>query len=405
MRNHKLTIIIFCILLAGGSMLSAFSPKRDHSEIENRALASRPQLSIDAVLDGSYQEEYEAYLNDQFFLRDSWVSIAVNLERCFGKKDINGVYIGKNGYLIEKYSKEDFDAEQIRENIEFLSRFLNHATNSYGTEHVSCMLVPSKSAVLSDKLPAFAQAADETPLVTQLKEALDAPEIVLDATDELRKHQQEYIYYRTDHHWTTLGAYYAYAAWAKSKGKTPFSPEDYKQEAVFHDFYGTAYNKVHIPVPADTVTLFHSPEKTDIKLSENGRPLSGSKENPLYFREEAARGFNRYNIFFSKNTGIFEIDTSAKTDRTLLVIKDSFANCFVPFLVQDYQKIIMVDYRYTKKPAADIIDTYGVTDILVMYNTEKFMQDTNLRPLAKEMKSKTMEEFSADDFFAGLEDE
>ena len=135
-----------------------------------------------------------------------------------------------------------------------------------------------------------------------------------------------------------------------------------------------------------------------ILLEDDMKPISGF--GTLGKLQEAKEGFNRYNVFLSKNTFQIEITTKAKTGKTLLLIKDSFANCFVPFLTENYDRIILIDYRYGKLPIGQILDKYeDITDVLVMFNTEKFMQNTKLAGLANaEKKKQTLEEFNPDDF-------
>lgn len=407
-RKKWTSALVFCVVLGAGTLASVLNPQREYSDRENRTLADRPELTAENIVSGVYQEGYENWLNDQFPLRDRWVSLSAYTQCIFGKKDINGVYLGKDGYLIEKPDDSDFDREQLEENIHILSRFLNDAVKAYGKDRVCCMMVPSKAAVLTNHLPLFAGTPDpicDGTISGQIKNTLMEPDILLDLTDCLRAHQNEYIYYRTDHHWTTLGAYYAYAAWAGQTRHIPLPLTVYRREAVYSDFYGTTYNKVHIKTTPDTVTLYHGPCEDGIRVCKNDGPESSS----LYALREADNGsasneLNRYDVFFGGNTGKIAVKTGADTDRTLLVIKDSFANCLVPFLIGDYSRIIMIDYRYTKKSIADITEENDdITDVLVVFNTDKFCRDTGLRPLAGEFKSETMEEFDAEEFFSDLE--
>ena len=399
MKHVKIAgIIIFCVLLFGCGAVSFVMPQKKYSDLENRSLETKPELSLESVLSGEYQRHYEAYLSDQIFLRDRWAGLAAGMERLAGRKEINGVYAGADGYLMEVYSDQDFEPARIEENTGFLSGFLNYAVQIYGKKHVTCMMLPSRIHALPDRLPAFAPVSDVADTLKALEEKLDKPEIFLDEGDTMRSHQQEYIYYRTDHHWTTLGAYYAYCDWAERTGHAVRPLQDYDRETVFTDFYGTAYNKAHIAVPADRVELFHGPGQQDVRVSiDGGETVSGS----FYFYKEAMQGFNRYNVFFSKNAANIEIHTKAKTGRCLLVIKDSFANCFVPFLAEYYDRIIMTDCRYSRENVRKFLkDHEEITDILVMYNVEKFMQDTNLKLLDE--TPDTVEEFDLEDFMAGM---
>lgn len=397
-KTKQIMVIVFCILFFGGTLATLLLPAKENSVMENRELAQKPGFSVKNFLKGKYQKKYETFLSDQFFLRDQWVNLSGRMQYFSGKKEINGVYLGKEGYLLEKNAKENFDKGQIKENIAFLSSFLNDTAEAYGKEHVSCIMIPSKAEALPGRLPAFVKVTDQTEVLSALRSKLSYPDMLLDMKEILRKHQKEYIYYRTDHHWTTLGAYYAFQEWAEKTGQAKAYPlKNYQRETVFEDFYGTTYNKVHIPVKADSVELFHSPNEKAVHINMN----DGEQEaDSLYFRDEALEGFNRYNVFFSKNTFKIEVTTKAKSGKTLLLIKDSFANCFVPFLTEEYDRIIMLDYRYGKVSAGNILSDYeDITDVLVMFNTEKFMQNTKLAKLADtERRAPTMEEFNIDDF-------
>lgn len=401
-------IIIFCTMLAAGFFSTVILPQKEYSDTENRQLETKPAFALTDLWSGEYQERYEKYLNDQMMFRDRWVDLAVSMERMTGKRDINGVYIGKDGYLLEKYEESDFDTAQTEENTDRLSEFLNNTVNRYGAEHVSCLMIPSKAGALSEKLPPYAAGGAQPPennganaqksavdeAVSVLKQKVDVPEIVMDMKNVLKQHQDEYIYFRTDHHWTALGAYYAYLAWAETTGHPADQKEDFHIETVFEDFYGTTYNKVHIKVPKDSVEVFHSPKQENVRIVFDDEDQAADS---FYFREAAVEGFNRYQIFLSKNTAKIEIQTKAETGKSLLLIKDSFANCFVPFLAGDFDTIVMADLRYGKGNVYDIMDEYDITDVMVLYNVEKFMQDTNLRAL--EQKSESMDEFNMDDFF------
>lgn len=390
-------IVLFCMMLGAGGLVYYIVPQKENSVMENRLLETRPEPVLEDILSGDYQEHYETYLNDQIYGRDWWVRMAAEMERLAGKKDINGVYIGKDGYLLEKFDASEYDDAQVKENIECLSGFLNHAVQQYGKERVAAVILPDKAGAMPDKLPAYVSGniAEEKDAIAGLKKCLDEPDILIDMQAELQKHQEEYIYYRTDHHWTTLGAYYAYRQWAELTGHQAGKLDEYTREVVFDDFYGTTYNKVHIGVPMDQVELFHSRNEDGVTVKEDEED---EVSDSFYFPEAAKEGFNRYDVFFSKNTAKIQISTKAKTGRSLLVVKDSFANCFVPFLAGDYEEILMVDCRYGRKNVNELLKEHDeITDILVMYNITKFMKDKNLNKLNQ--KAGGMEEFDADSFF------
>lgn len=379
-RIRIIFLILFLCMIGGAAVWSFLSPAREFSDMENRTLSQRPKLTGKAVLSGKFQKKYEKYLSDQIFFRDTWVSIFADMQRALGKKEVNGVYLGKNGYLIEKYSEEDFEQEQEKANEEILADFLNTCMDVYGDSHVSCLFVPSKIEVLKKKMPDFTDEYSGEGVVEGVKERLNSDVGVISLLDALKAHEDEYIFYRTDHHWTTLGAYYAFEAYKKMYGETVPELSEYDQEKAYDDFLGTTYNKAHVHTKPDEVTIFHRDEEdSKIQIDENdGELLSDS----FYFRDAAEKGFDRYQLFFSKNTGKIEVDTGQKNEKTLLVIKDSFANCFVPFLADDYDKIIMIDCRYRKIGIETVFRKYPeITDVLVIFNTEKFRKDTHLSSL------------------------
>lgn len=223
----KLQIImvaVFCIMLFSGSLAITVLPDQKYSDLENRQLQQKPKLTKKNFTKGTFQTEYENYLNDQFPLRDRWVDAAVALQTKLGKKDINGVYIGKKGYLLEKNDTEQLDKQQVKENVDTLTSFLNDMEKEYGKRHVSCMMVPSKTLAMSDYLPSYVSAQEPKDVLDSIQKGLNDPKILLNLKDTMQKHQKEYIYYRTDHHWTTLGAFYAYQEWAKRTGQAKEYP-------------------------------------------------------------------------------------------------------------------------------------------------------------------------------------
>lgn len=180
---HKIRIVgitVFSVLLFGCTVVSFVHPQREYSDRENRYLEMKPEISPGDILSGDYQEHYETYLTDQIFLRDFWVKLAVQMELLTGKREINSVYIGKNGYLLEAYGDTDFDPVQAEANIGVLAGFLNEAVQVYGKQNVTCMMLPSKANAMPDQLPDYAALNEEASVVEGLGMALEEPEILLD---------------------------------------------------------------------------------------------------------------------------------------------------------------------------------------------------------------------------------
>lgn len=289
MRKY-LSVIVFLCVIFGFTIGSAVVPSKKFSEMEKRNLQQRPKVSVSSVVKGSYQKKYEKYLSDQFFLRDKWVNIYAQLEKNTGKKEINNVYIGKDDYLIEKYSERDFDDELQKMNVKNLASFLDVCSEELGKSNVTCMFVPSKIDVLRNKLSVLEEDYDGSKIVERVRSKVNNKDRVVNLADVLKKRSNEYIYYRSDHHWTTLGAYYAYQEYEKLNGRTAPALKEYKQKVVFDDFLGTTYSKSHVPVKKDEVTTF---SRGDEKVSINGNNGEFTS-NSFYFEDVAKKSSDRY---------------------------------------------------------------------------------------------------------------
>lgn len=382
MRKAKITLIVlFMTTLAAFFLISVVTPQKDFSATENRPLEQRPELYVEDILSGDFQETYENYLNDQFVARDQWVNLAANFEKLLGQKDINGIYLGKDGYLLEKYNDGDFHSQQMDDYIGILGEFLNRMTDQYGQEHVNCLFVPGKASALPQKLPDYAPSFDEQEIIEAVRDGLEHPDILLDLTETMHQHGDEYIYYRTDHHWTTLGAYYAYEAWCAKTGETAIPLSAYEREAVTDSFYGTSYNKCHERVQADRIELFHGSAEKHIHVNWD----NGENESESWYQMDALEESDKYQVFFNGNTARITVDTGNTNNKTLLLLKDSYANCLVPFLAEHYSRIIMIDLRYSADCIDDIMaENPDITDIMVLYNVEKFLQDNSNIDLLEE---------------------
>lgn len=373
-RKPAVSVLVFIALIFGGTAASLFSEKRLFSENENRMLAQMPELSAKTLFDGSFGTDYENYLSDQFFARDTWITIKTYTELFIGKKDINGVYFGKDGYLIEKHSTEPENKEIADRNAGRVAEFLKRQAALLGEEHCKFLLVPGSIDVLQDKLPPFASDAGK-PYFIELMEKLVPEEMYVDLYELLLSHKEESIYYRTDHHWTTLGAYYAYAAWAESCGITPKALSEFTGEK-FDDFYGTVHSRVNIGVKPDTITLYYSGTPFTAEYD-----MADTREG-LYVKKHLDTK-DKYSVFLDGNHALVKITGGEKNGKSLLVIKDSFAHSFVPFAAEHFETVYMIDLRYFNMPVSYFTEQYGITDVLVLYNRLNLEEDTNTYLLTK----------------------
>ncbi len=372
---------IFLALVFGITIAGFFVPVKARSESENRALAQKPKFSLASLFAKEDKEKfttkYEAYLTDQFIGRDTWISVKTRTELLLGKTDINGVYFAEDDYLITRTDASSIDAEQEEKNIARLDAFIKKYSELLGDTNVYAMLVPTAADILADKLPPFTSEYDQEALLDRVAAMLG--DNFIDTREELMQHKDEYLYYKTDHHWTALGAYYAYRAWAQAQKIPVREQEDYKISTGSEEFYGTLYSKVNIQMPADTVLLYEDERSYRVEYDMDGKPQKSM------FSMKRLSEKDKYMVYLDGNHALTQIQQQGqkKTEKKLLVIKDSYAHTFVPFLAQDYDEVIMVDFRYNKMPVSMIIENYGITDILVLYNATNFVHDDNLYQLER----------------------
>lgn len=375
-----ITCLVFLILLFGITIASTVNPVRSFSENENRYLAQKPEFSTESLINGKYTKDYEEFITDQFVERDKWIRLKTLTERAMLKQDINGVFIGKDGYLMEKHNDSDIDKEQMVKNEERLAEFIAKYGEQLGEEHVKAMIIPTASEILTEKLPPFAPGFNQNEMIERIKkETEQTGSFFVDVRETLKRHKDESIYYRTDHHWTSLGAYYAYEQWAELCGFTPIPHEQFEIEKVTDSFYGTIFSKVNMKVNPDSIHLYETKEDMDYHLTYN----QGEKETDTLYDMEKLKEKDKYSVFLGGNNAVVQIDTNNKNDRRLLVIKDSFAHSFVPFTVNHFEQTFMVDFRYFKMGISKYIEENNITDILVLYNTINFAKDKNTAALVK----------------------
>ena len=363
MRN-KIITSFFCLLLAVSALTGLVMPDWYYSEREKRTLAQKPKLTVADFISGEFSGELEKYLTDQVPLRDGWVTMKTYMELAAGKRESGGVYICKDKYLMDKFTSYSYSKKQLAANVEALAEL----QSKLAAEGVSMntILVPMAAQVLTDKLPAHAPVTDYTAILQVLT---DAGVDTTDMLSALAAHSSENIYYRTDHHWTSLGAYYACCAW---RGIEPTAGK-WTQEVLCDDFYGTTWNKVPLPsVPAEEITAWYKHINRSVSYN------NGQYETDSIYERKYLSGSDQYAVFLNSNQAQTVIEGSGKSSK-LLLIKDSYGNTFSQFPVEDYAEVHVLDLRFFKGDVVDYAKENGITDTLVLYGTQNFAKDTNLR--------------------------
>ena len=338
-------------LIAIGGILLALSvgsffltPDRAFSENENRYLQLTPRLTWDRVMSGDFMEDVEDYTSDQIVFRDFWTAARSVLQRAEGKEDISGTYLGADGRYFAKVTDDSFDWVRLEKNAGYIRDFF-----AASGKPCTALIVPSPAGILRDMLPENAPYFNEDKAFGRLGDILGGT--LLDSRETLSAVDDPY--YHTDHHWTTTGAQAAYTLWAQATGHTARS---YDLTLATDSFRGTLYSKVLLP---DSVydSVYYAPEITVKSVVCDG------KDGALYDLS-ALEQKDKYELFLGGNYGQCVITTGTENGKHLLLVKDSFANSFVPFLTGDYETITMIDLRYYRGSMAEL--AAEADDILVL---------------------------------------
>lgn len=363
--HNALLMFMLVLIVLIFAVANLIHRDRDVSESENRKLAQKPKFSVASVLDGTYFSDLTAWYNDQFVGRDGWITMNLTGQKLLGRRESGDVYLGRKGYLLKK--PVALNPAAVDPKTEAIRAF----ALAYPDVRMYFTLAPSGAAVLTDKLPRNAPVSDQIADIETIYTRLGTV-TPLDVTTTLQRHKGEYIYYKTDHHWTSLGARYAFEAIALNMDLSAVS--DYDVYTVSTTFRGTQSSESGDRSSEDTVQIFVP--KTDVSYFVNYPSLQ--EKSASMYKRECLNVKDHYTVFFGGNYPMVEINTTANSGRNLLLFKDSYANCFVQFLTPYFDKIIMIDPRYYYDDLTSVITTQGITDVLFLYSADTFMEDTSL---------------------------
>ncbi|MGN0465154.1 MAG: DHHW family protein [Lachnospiraceae bacterium] len=363
--------IVFVLIIFILTILNLIKKDQSFSESENRMLAEKPKFSIERLIQGKYTDRFETYINDQFIFRDLFVKIKTTTDYLLGKRENNHVFLGRKGYLIEDFTEPN--QENTKANAEAISSF----AKEYGGIKQYMLLSPTAISVLEDYLPLFAKGNDQRKAITEFQTLLEeTPIIMIDVEEDLIANKEKGVFYKTDHHWTTFGAYMAFEKAAKIMD-LPAENIFYESNIVTYDFQGTLSAK----------SGFRTGEKEKMEVY---LPKSGGVSYVVNYVEEQEKTTTLYDItklevrdkyamFLGGNHSQIKIRTTAESGERLLIFKDSYANSFVQFLLPYYREIVIVDPRYYYEDIRELIKEEKISQILYLYNANTFFEDNTLR--------------------------
>ena len=357
-------VVTVFALLFGMTIATSAAPKVKFSENQNRYLADPPRLTFKRYFSGAFTDDAENYISDHFIFHDGFVAMRTRLDMLQGHSDVNGVYILENR-LVEKIAPPD---DSVTEKSIAAINAVAAGTNT----PCYIMLVPTQAQIYSGELPSDAPNPDQKQYIDDVYARIEGIGTI-DVYSPLSAASNEYIYYRNDHHWTTQGAYIAYATAGRRLGYEPFPAAGFDIDHSPEDFRGTFYSKTLYPdIPADRLDLYLHPAQEKCTLDVYGDvSAEPAVHEGLYFREFLSRK-DKYSTFLGTNQPKITIHTGNEGGK-LLIFKDSYAHCLVPFLAAHYSEITIADSRYVQLPYRDYADPDDYDQVLFLYNVSTFM--------------------------------
>ncbi len=366
-RYSRFLAAFFCLFLGGLLAWHVLLPDRDRSDVENRTLAQFPAFSWEALKDGSFTKGVEDYFADQFPLRDQWTGLKARTEQLLGKREFNGVYLCGDALI----SKVDPPRDGLEEkNLSYVSRLAERTELP-----VYLGLIPSAAEIRREDLPKGAESWDQAAFIARGLE-LEGVESI-DFLTPLAAHAGEDIFYRTDHHWTTLGAYYGYAAMmdALGRGEEVLEQEAYERRSfppVSNGFQGTLYSQSGVHWLEPDSMEFWVEDHFEVSSWRSGKEETSS----LYDFDKLGEK-DKYSAFLGGNQPLCVIRNPEGTGK-LLVIRDSYADSMAPFLALHFEEVHLLDPRYYRYSAAKYAEDNGLDAIAVVYSVPNFITDRNL---------------------------
>ena len=350
--------LLFLLVIFGFAALFFVLPKGTYSQNEKRVLEDTPKLTFSTLTGGQFSSDLDSYITDHFPLREFFVGVNAYAELYTGRNGASGVYKGSEGYLIAV--PEPFDAEQTTLNVE---RFQDFAELT-GLP-ASLMIVPTAGYTMEEKLPRNHLTYHDD-AVFEIAAAGGLPLVDLRTAFSEAKNEEQ-LYYKTDHHLTSAGAYLMYQCFCAEQG---LEAKEFKVSETHGGFYGTAYSRSGLWLEKpDTLTVMKPEDPAQVSVTiDDGR--GEQVYDSLYFPEHLSE-MDQYPVFLNGNHSLVTVENKdCRNGKRLLLVKDSFAHCFATFLIENYEEICMVDLRYFRGDVSVLAEEKGLNEILYLYGAE-----------------------------------
>jgi hypothetical protein len=402
-------MVIFCLIGL------AFFARPERSENEKRDLTEFPKFTLESFLSGEYTNQIALWYSDTYPLREPMIEANGAIESLYGIREeqvigggnadniptdkpsdiifnptddgkgesVEGMYLnGNTAYQLYFFNQQNSDS--------YVSLINEFASQVEGKAKVYDLIAPLHYQIaLSAETVKKYNASDCGEAIDYMYSNLSDGVITVNALPELISHNDEYLYFRTDHHWTARGAYYAYVAFCEAKGITPTSLDDY-QRLQFDGFLGTLYANANQPA-----TMKNDPDYVEAFVPNgiNEETVYDSDGNVLgefavvYKGADKYDAGNKYLTFIAGDQPLIEIHNPKISDgSSIVVVKESYGNAFVPFLVDSYEYVYVIDYRAWSGSLADFVTEKSIDDVLFLNVVSNTSTGERLRELATIIK-------------------
>lgn len=364
-KKYPLTfIILFFVFIV--FLIDIFNSDMYFSNYENRTLAQKPNINYSDLVSGRFSKNYERYINDQFILRDNWINLKSRTELLLGKLENNNIIYGKENFLFDKV--ESIDNMSLEKNLSTIKDFSDRNSDS----NISFMIIPSSFTIYEDLLPEGISLIDENTYIESIYSKFSNTKNI-ELVDLFKENKDEYIYYKTDHHWTSYGAYLAYREFSKTNNIVPINIESLNQNYVYN-FYGTYFSKSKkYNAKPDTITFY---DINNIEITIDGVEVDSINDDKKWSSSD------KYSGFLRGNNGLTVINNKDIQDNSrILVIKDSYANSYIQFLANNYKEVYIVDLRSFTYNFNEFYESYNFDNVLIMYSFINLVNDVYISKL------------------------
>jgi len=368
----------FVGVLFAMSLLFFLLPVQAFSDVENRTLQKSPKLTWDNLWSKKFADDTENYVTDHFPFRTNWVWTKSVFEQLRLQQENNGIYKGSDGYLFEKFNEPNY--KDIEEYTAAVKKFVQNHPNA----NITFMLAPTSIGLYPERLPWLADAYPQTKVISFIADQVKGSLSFIDGFEFLKPEagSSRPLYYKTDHHWTTYGAYLAYVTYAEKMGWTPMAEKDFDIETITNSFLGSYHTRGQFSgLTPDSIEAYKAKNgiKTDMYIADTDKTFTTMYDSSYLEKKD------KYSYFLGGVHALMtlhsEIPPKQVDKKKLLVIKDSYAHSFLPFLTQHVEDIHVIDIRYYNGNISDYMEANGIEDVLLLFNTTTFIAERNLLKL------------------------